>query len=97
MSRNWSHLVRFLAKEDGQIHLGQINAGDWPDVGLALEKGSVVKANLVQGSVFDGTVTDTTMTIEQVRGPNFEDGISQDALGDKRLVNATSGQSFSRP
>ena len=69
MSGAWTHLVRFLAEEDGQEHLGQVDAKRWPDVGLALEKGEKITVNLVQGSVFDGVVTEKTMTIAQVRGP----------------------------
>lgn len=67
MSRNWTHLVRFLAKEDGQIHLGQIDAKKVPDLGLALEKGESVSAKLVTGNAFDGVVTDKSMTISHVR------------------------------
>lgn len=66
-SPNWTHLVRFLAEEDGQIHLGQVDAKRWPDVGLVLEKGTKITVNLVEGSAFDGVVTDKTMTISQVR------------------------------
>ncbi|SPO02206.1 related to bifunctional 4-hydroxyphenylacetate degradation enzyme [Cephalotrichum gorgonifer] len=69
MSRNWTHLVRFLAKEDGQVHLGQIDAAKVPDVGLALEKGETVSANLITGSVFDGVVTDKSLTISQLLSP----------------------------
>jgi hypothetical protein len=68
MSRSplWTHLVRFLAEEDGQIHLGQIDTNVCPDVGLALYKGERINATLVAGSVFDGSVTDKTMTISKV-------------------------------
>jgi hypothetical protein len=66
MTRNWTHLVRFLAKEDGQVHLGQIDAKAVPDLGLALEKGESVTAKLISGSVFDGVVTDKSMTIDHV-------------------------------
>lgn len=69
MTRNWTHLVRFLAKEDGQVHLGQLDAKRFPDVGLALEKGESVSAKLVAGDVFDGVVTDRSLTISQVRAP----------------------------
>lgn len=69
MTRNWTHLVRFLAKEDGQVHLGQIDAKQFPDVGTALEKGQSVSAKLVSGGVFDGVVTDKSMIISQVRTP----------------------------
>lgn len=64
----WTHLVRFLAKEDGRIHLGQVDSAKWPDVGLALEAGNTVTANLIEGTVFDGVVTDKSMTISYV-GP----------------------------
>lgn len=66
MSSNWTHLVRFLAEEDGQAHLGQVDSNKWPDVGLALEKGDKITVNLIEGSVFDGVVTDKTMTISRV-------------------------------
>lgn len=66
MSRKWTHLVRFLAEEDGQIHLGQVDAQKWPDVGLATFKGEKVDAKLVTGSVYDGVVTNRTMHISQV-------------------------------
>lgn len=66
MTRNWTHLVRFLAKEDGQVHLGQLDAKRFPDVALALEKGESVSAKLVAGDVFDGVVTDKSLTISQV-------------------------------
>jgi len=58
--------VRFLAKEDGQIHLGQVDPNVYSDVGLALYKGESISARLVTGSIFDGTVTEKTMTIQTV-------------------------------
>lgn len=67
MSPQWTHLVRFLAKEDGRIHLGQVDSSKWPDIGLALEAGSTITANLVQGCAFDGVVTDKSLTILHVR------------------------------
>lgn len=67
MTRNWTHLVRFIAKEDGQVHLGQIDAKRVPDLGLSLEKGESVTANLVTGNAFDGRVTGKSLTIAQVR------------------------------
>lgn len=70
MTRNWTHLVRFLAKEDGQVHLGQIDAKKFPDVGTALEKGETIGAKLVAGGVFDGVVTEKSMTISQVCNPH---------------------------
>lgn len=67
MSRNWTHLVRFLAEEDGQVHLGQIDATKWPDVGLATYKGEKVEAKLVNGTIYDGQITDRVMHISKVR------------------------------
>lgn len=66
MAPNWSYLIRFLAEEDNQIHLGQIDPSQHPDVGLDTFHGNPVTAKLVVGSVFDGTVTDKVMTVKQV-------------------------------
>jgi len=65
----WTHLVRFLAEEDGQIHLGQVNHEKWPDVGLAAYNGEKVDVRLINGSIFDGTVTSTTMHISKLLPP----------------------------
>lgn len=62
----WTHLIRFIAKEDGQIHLGQIDAGKFPDVGLATFEGKDVDARVISGSVYDGLVTDQTLHVERV-------------------------------
>lgn len=67
MTSDWTHLVRFVAVEDGQIHLGQIDAQEFPDVGLAVEQGKTIKAKLVYGTVFDGVVGDKSLTIAQVK------------------------------
>lgn len=66
MSPSWGYLCRFVAKEDGQIHLGQVNPERWPDVGLSIYNGEQVDVKLVTGSVYDGSVTDVTMTISTV-------------------------------
>ncbi len=66
MPAPWTHLVRFLAEEDGQIHLGQVYQEKWPDVGLATYNGEKVDVRLINGSIFDGTVTGTTMHISKV-------------------------------
>lgn len=73
---SWTHLVRFLAEEDGQIHLGQVDANVCPDVGLALYMGEKVHVRLVTGSVFDGTVTDKKLTISKV-GMHIRSNMSQ--------------------
>jgi 2-keto-4-pentenoate hydratase/2-oxohepta-3-ene-1,7-dioic acid hydratase in catechol pathway len=70
----WTHLVRFIAEEDGQIHLGNVDATKYPDVGLSTFKGEKVAVNLVTGSAFSGTVTDKVMHIARVcilRTPTF--------------------------
>ncbi|KAK5949616.1 hypothetical protein OHC33_009423 [Knufia fluminis] len=67
MSPSWTHLCRFLAEEDGQVHLGEVDATKWPDVGVATYNGEKVDVKLVTGSIFDGSVTNTTMHISRVR------------------------------
>lgn len=69
MSPNWTHLIRFIAEEDGQIHLGQINPSQTPDVGLATFEKKTVTAKIISGSIFDGTVTDRQLTVKQVSLP----------------------------
>jgi hypothetical protein len=64
--KTWTHLVRFIAEEDNQIHLGNVDATKYPDVGLSTFKGEKVAVNLVTGSAFHGTVTDKIMHIKQV-------------------------------
>ena len=62
----WTHLVRFIAEEDAQIHFGNVDASKYPDVGLSLFKGEKVAANLINGSAFSGTVTEKVVHIKQV-------------------------------
>ncbi|KAJ2898105.1 fumarylacetoacetate hydrolase domain-containing protein 2A [Zalerion maritima] len=63
---SWTHLIRFVAVEDGLEHLGQIcNPPEVGDVGLASLRGEEIKAYLVTGSVFDGRVTDKVMTVSR--------------------------------
>lgn len=66
MTPNWTRLVRFIAEEDGQVHLGEVDAEQIPDVGLAIFKGEKVTAKLVQGSIFDGVVTDKHLQVARV-------------------------------
>lgn len=69
MAPSWTHLIRFIAEEDGQVHLGNIDAKKYPDVGLSTFKGEKISAQLVSGSAFDGVVTDKTMTVKQLLSP----------------------------
>ena len=66
MTPNWTRLIRFIAQEDGQIHLGEVDAKQFPDVGLAALNGERITAKLINGSVFDGVVTEKSLHIAQV-------------------------------
>lgn len=69
MPSNWTHLIRFIAQEDGQIHLGQIDPKAHPDLGTATFEKRKITAHLITGSIFDGTVTPRTMTVSQLLPP----------------------------
>ena len=62
---SWTHLIRFIANEDNQIHLGQL-LDTARDVGLDTYEGKEVKAYLINGSIFDGVITDTVLTVKSV-------------------------------
>jgi hypothetical protein len=66
MSDTWTHLVRFVGEEDGQVHLGQVDARKWPDVGLDIFKGEKVDVKVVTGTIFDGVVSEKVMHVSQV-------------------------------
>ena len=67
----WTHLIRFVAEETSQIHLGQIDPKEYPDLGLASFEGKKITAKEITGSIFDGVVTDKVLTVKQVY-PSFE-------------------------
>lgn len=63
---NWTHLIRFIAKEDQQVHLGQL-VDPSRDVGIDSVDGVEIKAYLVRGSIFDGKVIQGVVyTVERV-------------------------------
>lgn len=62
----WTHLIRFIAKEDGQVHLGQVDVDTNPDVGLAAFEGKDLAVQVISGSVYDGVVTSQTLHVAQV-------------------------------
>lgn len=66
MSSKWTHLIRFIAQEDGLIHLGQINPKTYPDLGIASYEKKKIEAKLITGSIYDGLVTEKSMTVAQV-------------------------------
>ncbi len=61
----WTHLIRFVAKEDLAIHLGQL-VDTSRDVGKDTAEGREVKAYHINGSIFDGVVTSVIYTVERV-------------------------------
>jgi 2-keto-4-pentenoate hydratase/2-oxohepta-3-ene-1,7-dioic acid hydratase in catechol pathway len=69
MGKNWTHLIRFVAKEDGEVHLGQL-VDTSRDVGLDSYNGVEIKAYEVTGTVLDGTVNeDKTLTVKELLSP----------------------------
>lgn len=63
--QNWTHLIRFRAVEDGQVHLGQL-VDTARDVGIDCLNGVEVKAFLINGDIFNGTVTKNVLTVDHV-------------------------------
>lgn len=64
----WTHLVRFIAVEDGRTHIGQL-VDTSRDVGLDSFNGTKIEAYLINGSIFDGEVTDQILTVKQILSP----------------------------
>jgi hypothetical protein len=65
---SWTHLIRFVAKEDHQIHIGQL-VDTTRDVGLDTFEGKGVKAYEINGTIFNGTITKAQLTVQQVCSP----------------------------
>lgn len=63
---SWTHLIRFIAKEDQQVHLGQL-VDTSRDAGRDSVDGIEIKAYLIRGSIFDGKVNvGVVYTVERV-------------------------------
>ncbi len=62
---SWTHLVRFIAIEDNQIHLGQL-VDTSRDVGQDSVDKKEIAAYLVDGNIFDGSVTKEVLHVKQV-------------------------------
>jgi hypothetical protein len=62
---SWTHLIRFIAKEDYQEHIGQL-VDTTRDVGLDTFEGREVKAYNINGTVFDGKVTRAILTVQPI-------------------------------
>ncbi|KAL6358944.1 hypothetical protein LRP88_09142 [Fusarium phalaenopsidis] len=67
--QRWTHLVRFLAVEDGNTYFGQVGSEAYPDVGLAAWKGEKIAANVLSGSWEDGVVTDQILHVSKLLSP----------------------------
>ncbi|KAJ7181586.1 hypothetical protein C8R43DRAFT_969572 [Mycena crocata] len=66
----WTRLIRFVAAETAQVHIGQpIDAA--LDVGLAAHHGKPIKAHEIVGSALDPAahVTKTVLTVKQLLTP----------------------------
>lgn len=61
----WTHLIRFVAKEDHAVHLGQL-VHTSRDVGKDATEGIEIKAYLINGTIFQGNVTGVVYTVERV-------------------------------
>lgn len=61
----WTHLVRFVAVEDDQVHLGQL-VDPTRDVGLDSNNGVPVYAFEIEGTIYNGKVTENTLQVHKV-------------------------------
>ncbi|KAL1636211.1 hypothetical protein SLS58_009905 [Diplodia intermedia] len=75
MAPQWTHLIRFIAKEDGQTHLGQVDAAQFLDVGIAVFDGNEVSAKEVTGGLYDGVVTDRVLHVDKLLSPVTADQV----------------------
>ncbi|PQE12292.1 fumarylacetoacetate hydrolase protein [Rutstroemia sp. NJR-2017a BVV2] len=66
--QSWTHAIRFIAKEDHQIHIGQL-VDTSQDVGIATFEGKEVKAYEINGTLFNGKITKTVLTVQQLLSP----------------------------
>lgn len=62
---SWTHLVRFIAVEDSQVHLGQL-VDTTRDVGRDSVDGVEIAVKAIEGTIFDGRVTDEILHVKQV-------------------------------
>lgn len=62
---SWTHLVRFVAIEDNQIHLGQVVDTD-RDIGRDAADGKEIPVYLIDGTIFDGRVTAEILHVKHV-------------------------------
>lgn len=91
-ARRWTHVIRFILKEDGRIHLGQIDSKKSLDIRLAFLEGKEVEANCISRSVFDGVVTDRKLHVADVSLVPLEMAIIKRTIS--RLTTIQSPASF---
>ncbi|KUM60877.1 hypothetical protein ACN42_g6229 [Penicillium freii] len=65
---SWTHLVRFIAVEDSQVHLGQL-VNTTRDVGRDSVDGVEIAVKAIEGTIFDGRVTDEILHVKQLLAP----------------------------
>ncbi|KAJ5679747.1 fumarylacetoacetate hydrolase [Penicillium macrosclerotiorum] len=65
---SWTHLIRFIAVEDSNVHLGQL-VDTTRDIGRDSLNGTAIAAFLIEGTIFDGRVTQQTMHVKQLLSP----------------------------
>ncbi|PYH30172.1 fumarylacetoacetate hydrolase family protein [Aspergillus neoniger CBS 115656] len=65
---SWTHLIRFIAVEDSQTHLGQL-VDPTRDVGEDSVNGIDIAAYLINGDIFNGRVTSQIMHVKQLLSP----------------------------
>ncbi|KAJ5214226.1 hypothetical protein N7449_001395 [Penicillium cf. viridicatum] len=61
---SWTHLVRFIAAEDSQVHLGQL-VDTTRDVGRDSVDGVEIAVKAIEGTIFDGRVTNEILHVKQ--------------------------------
>jgi hypothetical protein len=76
---SWTHLIRFIAVEDHQSHIGQL-IDTSRDVGLDSFENREIKAYIINGTIFDGEVTETVMTVKYVSYSRHTGGIQVNEL-----------------
>lgn len=69
-NKQWTRLIRFLAVETSQIHIGQPIDSSL-DVGLAIYRNELVKANEIIGSALDpnAQLSNTVLTVKKLLSP----------------------------
>ncbi|GKZ26579.1 hypothetical protein AbraIFM66951_002822 [Aspergillus brasiliensis] len=65
---SWTHLIRFIAVEDSQTHLGQL-VDPSRDVGEDSVNGVNIAAYLINGDIFTGRVTSQILHVKQLLSP----------------------------